>query len=204
MHRIIRQFLFVFLSLVLFSSPVVAEEIVKTDIDISKLPYCAISINPGELKHFEKLTASFGDLQITAEDGHVLPFGCQRGVMGVVVLARGTVTMLRIGQKEPFQERFHSAVLRFNPDEFEQRVRLDGSERVSDAGIVEMGEDLLDSVIHHCWWKQGKTLLVPPKGVGSAVVYSVHYGDTLLTDYGKGKPKLIYSYTQNKKIYVHQ
>lgn len=202
MHRMTRQLHFVLLSLILISSFAVAAEIVKTDIDITKLSSCAIRVNPGELMRFEKLTASFGDLQIIAENGHVFPIECQGGVMGVVVVARGTVTMLR-DPNEPFQERFHSAVLRFNPDEFKQKVKLDGGERVSDAGIVELGEDLLNNVIHHCWWKQGKTLLVTPKGVGSAVVYSVHYGDTLLTDYGKGKPKLIYSFTQNKKIYVH-
>ena len=191
-----------FATLVLANGFLSAAEIGPHIVDLRKLDSCRIRLDPQHVISIAELEISYGDFLIQLGRSVLVPIGCDRGVTGVVIIGQGSFSYRTANDQPPFSDGFHAAMLRFNPEEYENIVNLQGVKPEKDVGAVELAEHVLNDIFHHCWWHRDMEAFIPLKQCLSAVFYSKKHGDLLISDTisDVGRKRIVYSYTEKRQI----
>ncbi len=160
-------------------------------------------IDPESVYEFPDLTVEYRNLRLRTGSVSVVPISSERGIAGAMVIGNGTFRYAPEKDKV-IEGPFHSAMLRFNPDDQAAILPLEKGKKVSDQGISEMSRHLLQVVIKHCYQstKDGgrrQEILIPPKGAIAVVLYSKEHGDLLISS--DERSGIAFCFTDRKTLY---
>ena len=134
----------------------------------------AIGVNWRNPKQYAAKQINFKTdmLSFTCSDCKFIELKTALGIVGVYIIGNGIVYI----PSKSIKDKFGGCMIRFNPDEYEKLVQMDGKVDVSDDSFKDTATKKAQKVFKHCY-HSGMDALLPPKSAYALDLITENNGD---------------------------
>jgi len=139
-------------------------------------------LNAEHVVDFDSLDVTLGNISLQLGKGSLLPMDTSRGFVGAVVVAPGQVKFKTDESKEVFEDEIDSAMLRFNPADYNTILKLGDLKPHRDTAFQKQASSVLRKYFLVCYHEEDKAII--PDRENMAVVFDgKHYDKTIVIHY---------------------